>query len=425
MHNDTVVTGIGVLTSAGKGVEAFSDALRRGRSGITGSDEDGLGVAGRLAGFDFESSLSAFSLPEPVKARALRAGGKAPRSAQASLVTAMEAWQSFGGGEIYPPQQVNLLIAGNNINQGYQRGIAAKFDVDPGYVPASYALHYMDTDQVGVLSEVLGIRGEGFTVGGGSASGNVGILQAHRQIKHGLCQACIVVGAMADLSPVELQAFRHAGALGGKRFAAQPEKACRPFDADREGVIYGQGSACLILESARGAHERGAYIWGQIGGGAVCLEGNRSSDPSIGGEVRAMRQALQDAGHETEDVDYVNAHATSSVLGDAVEAKALKDVFDARLDRVSINATKGLTGHCLYAAGVVEAIATLIQMKGGFLHANTNLENPVDDECRFIRLTAETKQSELALSNAFGFGGINTSVVIRNYPYNKSIRVNL
>lgn len=417
MCDDVLVTGVGVLTSTGRGIEAFSNALRHGRIGITNSAEDELGVAGRMQGFNFEVSLSGLSLPESIKTRALRAGRRAPLSAQASLITALEAWhQAFGDVEVYPPEKINLLVAGNNINQAYQRGVMMKFQEDPEYVPASYALHFMDIDQIGLLSEVLGIRGEGFTVGGGSASGNMGILQAYRQIKYGLCQACVVVGAMADLSPVELRAFQHAGALGGKRFAAQPEKACRPFDADRDGFIYGQGSACMILESSNHAQERGVPIWGQIGGGAACLDGNRSSNPSAAGEVRVMKQALEEAGHAVEEVQYVNAHATSSLLGDEVEVKAIKEVFGSHLEKVSINATKGLIGHCLYAAGVIEAVATLIQMKHGFLHPNVNLENPIDNECRFIGLTAEAKRTELALNNSYAFGGINTSIVIKSYP---------
>jgi malonyl-ACP decarboxylase len=413
MRNDVVVTGIGVLTSVGCGIEAFSAALRSGRNGITSSAEDGFGVAGRLLGFDFKKSLAELALSESVTARALRAGLRAPRSAQTSIITALEAWQrAFGGVQAYPPEKVNILVAGNNISQGYQREIMAKFQDDSEYVPASYALHYMDTDQIGMLSEVLGIRGEGFTVGGASASGNLGILQAYRQIRHGQCDVSVVVGAMADLSPVELSAFRHSGALGGRKFGAQPEKACRPFDADREGFIYGQGSACMILETAESARRRGASLWGRIGGGAACLDGNRSSDPSVAGEARAMRRALEEAQHATEEVEYVNAHATSSVLGDEVEVRALKETFGGHIGKVSVNATKGLIGHCLYSAGVVEAVATLIQMTDGFLHPNANLENPIDAECRFAGTIPEERRTRLALSNAFGFGGINTSIVI-------------
>lgn len=414
MYSNVVITGIGVASSIGVGVETFMDALRKGCSGITSGDEDGLDIAGRIQAFDYEDRLVALNLPEVILLRARKAGRRVPRSAQFSIITALEAWrQAFSGEGGNPPEEINIVVAGHNIVQAYHYGMGEKFKEHPEYVPASYALHFMDTDHVGLLSEVLGIQGEGFTVGGASASGNMGILQAYRHVKYGLCKACIVVGAMADLSPVELQAFRQTGALGGKRFAAEPEKACRPFDVDREGFIYGQGSGCLILESAENAQERGVVPWGEIMGGAACLDGNRLSNPSISGEARAMKEALKAAGSYPEQVEYVNAHATSSVAGDEVEVKALKAVFGSHAAKVWVNATKSLTGHCLYAAGVVEAAAALIQMKNDFLHPNLNLEKAIDDECRFVGLTNRSEICHLALNNAFGFGGINTSIVIR------------
>lgn len=408
-----VATGIGVLTSIGNGVEAFTTGLRSGCSGITSCDGDGLGVAGRLSSFDFANCLEALALPESLRRRANRAGRRAPLSARVGLIAVLEAWQqAFGETEMERPESVSFILAGNNLNQSYAHEVMQKYATDPEYVPASYALHFMDTDQVGLVSEVLGIRGEGFSVGGASASGNVAIIQACRHLKLGLSDICVVLGGMVDLSPVELGAFRHTGALGGKRFAAAPAQASRPFDADREGFIYGQGSACLILESERSARERGASIWGRVTGGGICLDGNRSSDPSAAGEARAMQQAMFQAGVTAEQIDYVNTHGTGSVLGDAVEVEALRSVFGARVSQVAINATKGLIGHCLGAASVIEAAATLIQLRHGFLHPNPNLETPIDDACGFIRLTTETKRCQVALSNAYGFGGVNTSIVM-------------
>lgn len=424
MHNDAVVTGIGVVSAVGCGCAAFAASLRAGRSGITGDPGDGLGVAGRLQGFDFPGLLAGLGLPEATAACALRAGRRAPRSAQAGLIAALEAWHGSRAEGSFAPERVSLVVAGSNFNEAYQRSVMTKFERDPEYVPASYALHYMDTDQVGILSEVLGVRGEGLAVGGASASGNMGLIQGRRMIRDGVCDACVVVGAMSDISPVELRAFRHIGALGGKRFASEPGQACRPFDADREGFIPGQGSACLVLEAAPAARERGAFVWGRISGGAACLDGNRSSDPSVEGESRAMRQALDDAGRTPADVDYVNAHATSSVLGDEVEVKALRNVFGSRLANVPVNATKGLTGHCLTAAGVVEAAATLVQMRDGFVHPNANLENPIDPECRFVGRAAEPRSVRVALSNSFGFGGINTAIVIEREARDTSDNAN-
>lgn len=414
MFREVVVTGIGVITPIGGNRDSFARALRSGGGGITAEDGDGLGVAGRAPSLDFGERLAALKLPQSIHSRAHKAGRRVPFSAQLSILTALEAWiHAFGPDEAASSELASLIVAGNNISPGYPYRMREKFTQALDLIPASYSLHFLDTDHVGILSEVLGVKGEGCTVGGASASGNMGILQAWRQVRHGIANTCLVVGAMTDLSPMELQAFRNAGALGGARFKAEPEQACRPFDRDREGFIYGQGSACLILESAGSAKARGAKILGCVAGVATCLDANRLSHPSVEGEARAMRLALEQAGLPPEAVDYVNAHATSSIVGDEVEAKALKEVFGAHISSVGINATKGLTGHCLHAAGVVEAAAMLIQMNHQFLHPNLNLKHPVDAACGFVGSTAQRADIEVGMSNAFGFGGINTSLVIR------------
>lgn len=418
MLNDVVITGMGVLTSVGDDRDSFAFALRSGACGITRDNQDGLGVAARVGGFRLDERLTRLELPEEIFLRARKAGHRAPVSIQLSILTALEAWtQAFGRGAGFSQTAVNLIVAGNNVSPGYAYRIHEQYAQTREFIPASYALHFLDTDHVGVVSEVLGLQSEGFTAGGASASGNVAILQAWRQIRHGIANACVVVGAMTDLSPMELQSFRNAGALGGLRFEEEPERACRPFDRDREGFIYGQGSACLVLESAEFARRRGAHVLGGIAGAGFCLDANRLSHPSVEGEARAMRLALGEAGLAPEAVDYVNAHATSSKAGDEAEVKALKEVFGAHVRDLKINGTKGLTGHCLHAAGVVEAAATLIQMNGRFLHPNRNLECPMDDTCGFAGASAQEADMEIVMSNAFGFGGINTSIVMKPYRF--------
>jgi malonyl-ACP decarboxylase len=413
MPRQIVVTGIGVLTSIGGDRDAFVCSLRSGVCGITSDESDGLGIAARVPAVDLEKRLAALQLPETVRLRARKAAHRAPPSVQISILTALEGWvQAFGPDDIASAAPANIVVAGNNISPAYQYRVHERFAHAPDLIPASYALHFLDTDHVGIVSEVLGIKGEGFTAGGASASGNTAIIQAWRQILHGVCDTCIVVGAMTDLSPLELQAFRNAGALGGSRFAGEPALACRPFDQDREGFIYGQGSASLVIESADSAKARGAKVLGCIAGGAACLDASRLSHPSAEAEARAMRLALEQAGLPAGSVDYVNAHATSSVAGDEAEAKALKEVFAERVGRLRINSTKGLTGHCLHAAGVVEAAATLLQMNGRFLHPNLNLKRPVDGGFGFAGAAAERASIEVALSNSFGFGGINTALVL-------------
>lgn len=415
MFHRVVVTGLGALTSVGGDSKAFSNSLRAGRCGITLDAEDGLGLAGRVVlSTDFVDRLGKLDLPPSLAGRAQRAGRRTPLSVQTGLLCVLEAWkEAFVDREKIPLDSIKLIVAGSNLSQGYQNRIREAYKDRPEYVPASYALHFLDTNHVGVLSEVLELSGEGITVGAASASGNMGILQAWREIRHGIKPCCVVVGAMADLSPVELQAFSNCGALGGNSFAKEPSKACRPFDLHREGFIYGQGSACLILESLETAEARGAPILGEIAGAASCLDSNRLSDPNVNGEAKAMRLALEAAECPLETVTYLNAHATSSVLGDRVELDAIKKVFGRQIKNVLVNATKGMTGHCLQAAGVVEAAATLIQMRNGFLHPNLNLEQPIDDECQFVGPFACEKLVDVAISNGFGFGGINTSLVIK------------
>jgi malonyl-ACP decarboxylase len=410
-----VVSGMGIITSIGIGVDEFALSLRSGRNGISYNPHDGLGVAARLSRFDFEQCLTALSLPEAVFLRARKVCRKLPMPVQVAVIAVLEAWQqAFGQSAAYTPEDIGIVVAGHNINQHYQHATREKYREHAELVPASYALHFMDSDAIGVISEILAIHGEGWLVGAASASGNIGIAQGYRQVKSGVCQACIVMGSMADLSAIELQAFRNAGALGGADYLDRPEQASRPFDQKHNGFIYGQGCGCLILESASAAESRGAVVLGEIAGVGLCLDGNRLSDPSISGEARAMRLALKEAGLDPCDVDYVNSHGSGSILGDETEVKALKTLFGAHIQRVRLNATKGLTGHCLYAAGAIEAIATLIQMQQGFLHPNRNLENPIDNEIQFVGTGAIADNVQVALNNSFGFGGINSCVVIKH-----------
>ncbi len=412
MTHEVVVTGMGVAAEIGEGLSAFEAALRSGKSGFSAGDGMGAPVVSRLAMVDFDERLFRLTLPDGLVLRAKRVARRSPRVLQIALVMALEAWQHAGlVGASMPPEKIDLLVAGHNFGQGLQIRVAEKYGVNPEYVLARHALQFMDTDYLGVISEVLELRGEGCTIGGASASGNVALLQAWRQIGSGFSSLALVVGPPAELSALEVHAFRNLGAMGGSRFAATPDQACRPFDIDREGFILGEGSACLVLESAESARRRGAKVFGRVAGGALCLDGNRLADPSVAGETRTMRQALQTAHMAPEAVDYVNAHATSSLLGDEVEAKALWEVFADAMPW--INATKGLTGHCLFSASLVEAVAVLLQLRGGFLHPNRNLARPLDERLRFVGATACETGCEIALSNAFGFGGINTSIIFQ------------
>ena len=420
MPKRVVVTGMGIISAIGLNIRDYSRSLREGRSGIgfliaSSASPGPVNIGAEIRDFSFASALGQYSsLAGSILQKAERYAQRSPFTIQASVLAALEAWENaqLSSKEI-PPHCLGIIIAGNNLNQRSQYEGYQKFQQDPEYLNPRYALHFLDTDHAGTLSEILEIRGEGFSVGGASASGNVGVINGFRLVQPGRVDACLVVGALMDLSPMELQGFFNLGALGGKRFDQEPEKACRPFDKDHEGFIYGQASGCLNLESLESARRRGVPILAEVPGGSLVLDGNRLSNPNEDGEVRAMELALDQAKVTPQDVNYLNAHGTSSPLGDVTALISVRRVFKENLSHLWINATKGLTGHCLCSAGVVECIAAIIQMQEGFVHPNANLENPIDRECRLVGSTAVRTGIDISMSNSFGFGGINSSIILK------------
>ena len=408
---------MGVLSSLGQGVSNFTNALLEGQSGITASSRfpelPFPLAAAELKDFDFNSALFFLQdLPSTLLATAQKIGRRAPILIQASIIAALEAWtEAKLHQRPKDNSRIGLIVAGQNTTQGYSYNLHPVFHKNPHYFSPSYALQFMDTNQVGVLSELFNIEGEGFTVGGASASGNIALMQGYRLIQQGVVDICMVVGSVADLSPLELQGFCNIGALTSSGpFYKEPEKTCRPFDRDHSGFIWGQASGCLILESSTAEKEQ-IPSYGEIAGAAMTLDANHSSKPNRYGEGRAMRQALERASRKPCDIQYINAHGSSSPLGDETELLAIRDVFEEHLSNIWINSTKNLVGHCLWSAGIIEAIATLIQMKEGFIHPNINLDHPIDDKCRFAGKQKEIVTINAAMSNSFGFGGINSSLV--------------
>ncbi|MEO8963659.1 MAG: beta-ketoacyl synthase N-terminal-like domain-containing protein [Gammaproteobacteria bacterium] len=411
-----VISGAGILTTHGQGLPAFTRALRAGSQLFKAVHDfpmlDFPVIAARLNQFDFEKGLAYFShLPAELIQKFRAIGRRSPLTIQTSLLTALEAWdQAQLFHRELNPEKIGLIVAGQNTTQGYQYQLQNAFKSEPAYLPPTYALHFMDTDQVGTLSEAFNIQGEGFTVGGASASGNVGIIQACRLIEQQLVDVCMVVGTLADLSPMELQGFHNMGALGGKYL--QPEQACRPFDSEHEGFIWGQASGCLILESTSHAKKSHINSLSHISGTAMNLDANRLAMPNALGEIKAMQQALYKANLAISDLHYINTHGSSSPLGDQTEVSALKEVLKDQISTVWLNSTKSITGHCLWSAGIVEAIATVVQLQEQMVHPNLNLDNPIDKDCRFAGGQSVNATINTALNNSFGFGGINTSIVL-------------
>ena len=225
-----------------------------------------------------------------------------------------------------------------------------------------------------------------------------------------------MISPPADLSPIEVQAFRNIGALGAKTSREHPSLYSCPFDKSSDGFIYGEASAALILETKESARNRGVSPLCEIKGIGVYLDQNSSSNPSVSSEIAAMKQALKMAQIKSEEINYLNTHGTSSPLGDQTELMAIKEVFGARIKTLWFNSTKSIFGHNLFSAALMEAIATIIQMKKNFIHPNINLNSPISNEFRFAPKKSVEASIDYAMSNSFGFGGINTSLILKRSP---------
>jgi malonyl-ACP decarboxylase len=407
---------MGIACTLGDTLEAFTDALRTGRCAIRSINAAHSDLPVRSAALlpdtDWLARLNTLGLPSTMIESAQAAAQRAPRVVQTAVYCALSAWQQAGLHEAngLDTYRSGLIIAGQNLSSRYIHDQRQRLEGEWVWLPASFGLHCLDTDLVGILSEILTLHGPGFTVGGASASGNVGLIQGQQLILSGQVDRCVVVGALADLSPLELQAWKNMGAVTDTPLPAN--ESCRPFDRDHAGFVYGQGCGCLILENRTSLQSRGATSQARLAGAGFALDGNRSANPSVSGEAHAIKQALQEAGISTMDIAYINTHGTGSMLGDVTEIAAIKDVFREQLEGIWLNSSKGLTGHCLYAAGVIEAIATVLQMRHGFVHPNKNLNAPIDVELCFTGDTAKPAEIPAALSNSFGFGGINTAIVL-------------
>jgi malonyl-ACP decarboxylase len=415
-----LVTGIGVLTAIAADADSFTAALRSGRRGIAayaGPEPGGLAfLSARIPGPDLTQRLAdahLAALPEDVRARARRVVRRASLTAQASVLAALEGWVRA---ELHvraaDSDRVAVVVSGHNLAGRYDDQSRADFDRNPAFLRPTYALQYQDSNHVAVVSAVLGVTGEGCTVGAASASGNAAIIQAARLLAVGAADVCLVVGALTELSEQQRQGYLNLGAMSAFDESAGPAGQCRPFDAARSGFVPGEGAACLVLETRESAARRGVAGIAELRGYAIRLDADHSAAPSIDGEAAVMSATLAAAGVSCSEIDYINTHGTASPRGDEAEVSALVKVFDGSLDRVWLNSTKALTGHCLSSAGVVEAVATVAQLTSGFVHSNPNLAKPIAP-LRFTAAAAVDADLEIAMSNGFGFGGFNTSLVFR------------
>jgi 3-oxoacyl-(acyl-carrier-protein) synthase len=418
-----VVTGLGVVSVVGDTTESFLSSLLEGRSGITRWKRPPehypyARIGGDLSDFDLAGHLQRQHYSPAKVKECLRLMRAAPRVPRLVAAAALQAYHDAGLPNGLPPERIGHVLAGHNLNAGYIVENSLTFHQDePDYIEPLFGLFCLDTDVLSATSELLGLRGPSFTVGGACASGNLAIGAGVDLVRAGRADAVVVTGAPIELEPVALHAWALLDAIAMRSFNDEPERASRPFDALREGFVPGEGAGAVVLETLAGARARGAAIHGEVLGTSAVSDASRLTRPDLAGQTRAMELALADAGVAPDDVDYVNAHATSTPIGDAVEVAALKAALGNRASHIPVNSTKSMIGHCLSAAALIELVATLLQMRRGMVHPTINQEAPDPElDLDFVPNQARDARIDVALSNSFGFGGLNACVVVGRIP---------
>jgi malonyl-[acp] decarboxylase len=394
-----VVTGIGVVSAIGQGKAAFANALLDGKTAFGVMQRPGRQQESAYIG----AEIPEMAFPPGIAKQTLRA---ASLSARAALVVLQEAWFEARLSDVDPPR-IGLIVGGSNIQQRELAQIREGYRNRSLFLRPTYALLFMDSDLCGFCTAQFGIRGLAYTVGGASASGQLAIVQAAQAVLTNQVDVCIALGGLMDLSYWECRGLRALGAMGSDRYADEPALACRPFDRDHDGFIFGESCGAVVIESLESSQRRGLEPYAALCGWGIAMDGNRNPDPSLEGETQAIRNALDASGCAPAQIDYVNPHGTGSIAGDETELKAL---HACGLTGAYLNATKSLIGHGMSAAGTVEVIATLLQMQVRRLHPSRNLDNPIDPTLNWVRDKSIDHPIENALTLSMGFGGINTAL---------------
>ncbi len=411
MTHRVVVTGIGIISPLGLDTESTWQAALRGESGvdyITAFDPSPFETkfAAEVKGFD------------PLNYMDRKDARRTDRFTQFAIAAAREGLRNAGLDLAKTdPTQVGVIIGsgiGGIITLSEQFKVL--FDRGPDRV-SPFLVPMMIVDMAGgYLSILLGAKGPNFCTVSACASGGDAIGNAYEILRRGDAQVMLAGGAEAPVCPIALAAFNAARAMSTRN--DDPKRASRPFDRDRDGFVLGEGAAVLVLETLEHARARGAPILAEIVGYGLTADAYHITQPAEDGEggARAMAMALRKAGLAPTDVDYINAHGTSTPLNDRTETLAIKAVFGEHAYRLAVSSTKSMTGHLLGAAGAIEAAFCVLAIRDQVLPPTINLENP-DPECDldYVPNRARPARVRVAMSNAFGFGGHNSCLVIRAF----------
>lgn len=408
MNRRVVITGMGIWACIGKNKEEVKESLYNGRSGI--------GIEEARKEYGYRSALTGIVERPKLKGvidRRLRTG--LSEEAEYAFMASKEAFEQAGITDQYLLENEVGVIFGNDSSAKpvIEAAEIMREKHDSALLGSGFIFQSMNSTVNMNLSTIFHLKGVNFTVSAACASGSHSIGLAYMLIKQGL-QDMVLAGGAQETNYYSMATFDALSAFSVRM--DEPEKASRPFDKNRDGLIPSGGAAALVLEDYDHAVARGATILAEVTGYGFSSNGGGISQPSDDGSERAMNRALADAGITADDVDYVNAHATSTPQGDAFEAIALNRIFGGK--KAVISSTKSMTGHECWMAGASEIVYSILMMQNNFVAPNINLDEP-DEHAATLNIARKTIDMplDIILSNSFGFGGTNSALVIRKVKY--------
>ncbi|MDR0521563.1 MAG: beta-ketoacyl-ACP synthase II [Planctomycetaceae bacterium] len=415
-----VITGLGIVSPIGIGLQEFWKNVKAGVCGIgTITRFDASAFPCRIAGEVKNNNGKNYCGEDFLDRRILQ---RTALFSQFAMIAAQEAWNDAGfgaadGQSMLPaPERCGVLlgngIGGLEIDDESHRKLYEKGN---SKIPAMTIPKMISNEAAGNVSMMLGIKGSAHALVTACASGTDAVGFALDRIRCGRADVMLTGGTESTITDYGIGGFCQLKALS-TGFNDTPQKACRPFDKGRDGFVMGEGAGIVILEEQEHARRRGAKIYAELAGFGASADAYHLTAPSPGGEggARALQLALQDAGLKPEDVDYINAHGTSTPTNDPVETKAIKNAFGDYAYKLAVSSTKSMTGHTLGAAGGIETVITALAVQDGFFPATLNLDDP-DPECDldYVPHKGRTGVIRAALSMSLGFGGHNSVVAVK------------
>lgn len=404
--NRVVITGIGIYSCIGKNLDEVKQSLYKGKSGII------LDLARKEMGY--RSGLTGFvERPQLKGVLDRRARIMLPEQGEYAYMATVEALTGAGIAQDFIDKTEVGIIYGNDSSAlpVIEATDIIRAKKDTMLVGSGSVFQALNSTVNMNMATIFKLKGINFSVSAACASGSHAIGLGYFLIKHGM-QSCIVCGGAQETNVYSMGNFDALGAFSIRE--ESPTLASRPFDKSRDGLVPSGGAATVILESYESAKNRGAKILAEVIGYGFSSNGEHISNPSVDGPARSLKMSLQDAGISAAEIDYINAHATSTPAGDTSEAKAINSVFGEVKPLVS--STKSMTGHECWMAGASEIVYSLLMMKDSFIAPNINFETPDDDSAK-LNIVDKTisKNIDVFLSNSFGFGGTNSTLIVKKW----------